>query len=45
VKAAVEPHLAFVQAETLTTSVVFGEGKSEGTVGDGVKVKVAVAKA
>lgn len=45
VKAAVEPHLAFVQSETLTTSVVFGEGTSEGTVGDGAKVKVAVAKA
>ncbi|MCG8922417.1 isoleucine--tRNA ligase [Lentzea sp. CC55] len=45
VKAAVEPHLPFVQSETLTTSVVFGEGTSEGTVGDGAKVKVAVAKA
>ncbi|MDX8048103.1 isoleucine--tRNA ligase [Lentzea sp. BCCO 10_0798] len=45
VRAAVEPHLEFVQAETLTTSVVFGEGTSEGTVGDGAKVKVAVAKA
>lgn len=45
VRSAVEPHLSFVQAETLTTSVVFGEGSSEGTVGDGLKVKVAVAKA
>ncbi|MFD4642570.1 isoleucine--tRNA ligase [Lentzea sp. NPDC058436] len=45
VRSAVEPHLPFVQAETLTTSVVFGEGTSEGTVGDGAKVKVAVAKA
>ncbi|WP_189158703.1 isoleucine--tRNA ligase [Lentzea pudingi] len=45
VKAAVEPHLAFVRSETLTSSVVFGEGTAEGTVGDGAKVKVAVAKA
>ncbi|MGW6448086.1 isoleucine--tRNA ligase [Lentzea sp. NPDC055074] len=45
VRTAVEPHLAFVQAETLTSAVVFGEGTSEGTVGDGAKVKVAVAKA
>lgn len=45
VKSAVEPHLAFVQSETLTSSVVFGEGTAEGTVGDGAKVKVAVAKA
>ncbi|MEU3646945.1 isoleucine--tRNA ligase [Lentzea sp. NPDC034063] len=45
VRSAVEPHLEFVQSETLTTSVVFGEGSSEGTVGDGLKVKVAVAKA
>ncbi|MFJ8961042.1 isoleucine--tRNA ligase [Lentzea sp. NPDC102401] len=45
VRSAVEPHLEFVQSETLTTSVVFGEGSAEGTVGDGLKVKVAVAKA
>lgn len=45
VKAAVEPHLPFVQSETLTSSVVFGEGTSEGTVGDGAKVKVTVSKA
>ncbi|MET9231679.1 isoleucine--tRNA ligase [Lentzea sp. NPDC003310] len=45
VRAAVEPHLPFVQAETLTSAVVFGEGTAEGTVGDGAKVKVAVAKA
>ncbi|MDX3656011.1 isoleucine--tRNA ligase [Streptomyces sp. ID05-26A] len=45
VKSAVEPHLAFVQSETLTSTVVFGEGTAEGTVGDGAKVKVAVAKA
>ncbi|MDX8145180.1 isoleucine--tRNA ligase [Lentzea sp. BCCO 10_0061] len=45
VRSAVEPHLEFVRSETLTTSVVFGEGSSEGTVGDGAKVKVAVAKA
>jgi isoleucyl-tRNA synthetase len=44
VRSAVEPHLEFVQAETLTSSVVFGEGTSEGSVGDGLKVKVAVAK-
>ncbi|MCP2251001.1 isoleucine--tRNA ligase [Lentzea aerocolonigenes] len=45
VRSAVEPHLPFVQSETLTSSVVFGEGASEGSVGDGLKVKVAVAKA
>jgi isoleucyl-tRNA synthetase len=45
VRSAVEPHLEFVRTETLTSSVVFGEGVAEGTVGDGVKVKVAVAKA
>ncbi|MDX8034409.1 isoleucine--tRNA ligase [Lentzea sp. BCCO 10_0856] len=45
VRSAVEPHLEFVQSETLTSSVVFGEGAAEGTVGDGVKVKVAVVKA
>ncbi|MFD5824517.1 isoleucine--tRNA ligase [Lentzea sp. NPDC060358] len=45
VRSAVEPHLEFVQAETLTSSVVFGSGVAEGTVGDGLKVKVAVAKA
>ncbi|MFC3893362.1 isoleucine--tRNA ligase [Lentzea rhizosphaerae] len=45
VRSAVEPHLPFVQSETLTSSVVFGEGTSEGSVGDGLKVKVAVAKA
>ncbi|SEQ52231.1 Isoleucyl-tRNA synthetase [Lentzea xinjiangensis] len=45
VRSAVEPHLEFVRAETLTTSVVFGEGVAEGTVGDGLKVKVAVSKA
>ncbi|NGY57441.1 isoleucine--tRNA ligase [Lentzea sp. NEAU-D13] len=45
VRSAVEPHLEFVRSETLTSSVVFGEGAAEGTVGDGVKVKVAVAKA
>lgn len=45
VRSAVEPHLPFVQSETLTSSVVFGEGTSEGAVGDGLKVKVAVAKA
>ncbi|NKE61240.1 isoleucine--tRNA ligase [Lentzea sp. PSKA42] len=45
VRSAVEPHLEFVRSETLTSSVVFGSGVSEGTVGDGVKVKVAVAKA
>ena len=45
VRSAVEPHLEFVRTETLTSSVVFGEGTAEGTVGDGVKVKVAVAKA
>ncbi|WP_439660868.1 isoleucine--tRNA ligase [Lentzea sp. HUAS TT2] len=45
VRSAVEPHLPFVQAETLTSSVVFGAGTAEGTVGDGLKVKVAVAKA
>ncbi|WP_434440394.1 isoleucine--tRNA ligase [Lentzea sp. E54] len=44
VRSAVEPHLPFVQAETLTSSVVFGSGVSEGTVGDGLKVKVAVAR-
>ena len=45
VRSAVEPHLEFVRSETLTSSVVFGEGVAEGTVGDGVKVNVAVAKA
>jgi isoleucyl-tRNA synthetase len=44
VRTAVEPHLEFVRSETLTSSVVFGEGVSEGTVGDGVKVRVAVAR-
>ncbi|MEV6242052.1 isoleucine--tRNA ligase [Lentzea sp. NPDC051838] len=44
VRSAVEPHLEFVQAETLTSSVVFGAGVAEGTVGDGLKVKVAVAR-
>lgn len=44
VRTAVEPHLEFVKSETLTSSVVFGEGTSEGTVGDGLKVKVAVAR-
>lgn len=44
VRSAVEPHLPFVQSETLTSSVVFGSGVSEGTVGDGLKVKVAVAR-
>ncbi|ANZ42962.1 isoleucine--tRNA ligase [Lentzea guizhouensis] len=45
VQAAVEPHLEFVKSETLTSSVVFGAGVAEGTVGDGAKVKVAVARA
>ncbi|RAS61624.1 isoleucyl-tRNA synthetase [Lentzea atacamensis] len=44
VRSAVEPHLEFVKSETLTSSVVFGEGSAEGTVGDGLKVKVAVAR-
>jgi len=44
VRSAVQPHLEFVQAETLTSSVVFGSGTSEGTVGDGLKVRVAVAR-
>ncbi|WP_086669289.1 isoleucine--tRNA ligase [Lentzea kentuckyensis] len=44
VRSAVEPHLEFVRSETLTSSVVFGEGTAEGTVGDGVKVKVTVAR-
>ncbi|MFI6101608.1 isoleucine--tRNA ligase [Lentzea sp. NPDC051213] len=44
VRAAVEPHLEFVKAETLTSEVVFGAGTSEGTVGDGARVKVAVAR-
>jgi isoleucyl-tRNA synthetase len=33
-----------VKAETLTENVVFGSGVAEGTVGDGAKVKVAVAR-
>ncbi|MEU7477280.1 isoleucine--tRNA ligase [Lentzea sp. NPDC042327] len=45
VRAAVERHLEFVKSETLTADVVFGAGVSEGTVGDGAKVKVAVARA
>ncbi len=44
VKAAVEPHLEFVRGETLTETVVFGDGTAEGTVGDGARVKVTVAR-
>ncbi|KOV85932.1 isoleucine--tRNA ligase [Nocardia sp. NRRL S-836] len=44
VRSAVEPHLEFVKSETLTSAVVFGAGVAEGTVGDGAKVKVAVAR-
>ncbi|WAL63649.1 isoleucine--tRNA ligase [Amycolatopsis cynarae] len=44
---AVQPHEKFVAGETLAVSVAYGavEGGSEGTVGDGVKVSVRVAKA
>jgi isoleucyl-tRNA synthetase len=45
--AAVRKHEEFAAAETLATAVSYGEasGGFEGAVGDGVKVRVAVAKA
>ncbi|MYW94835.1 isoleucine--tRNA ligase [Amycolatopsis rubida] len=47
VTAAVREHEEFVASETLATSVSYGEVAEgfDGTVGEGVKVRVAVAKA
>ena len=47
VTAAVRKHEEFVASETLATSVSYGEVAEgfDGTVGEGVKVRVAVAKA
>jgi isoleucyl-tRNA synthetase len=46
VVASARAHQEFIAAETLATSVAYGavEGGSEGTVGDGEKVRVSVAK-
>jgi isoleucyl-tRNA synthetase len=47
VVSAAKEHEKFVSGETLTVSVSYGavEGGSDGTVGDGVKVRVKVVKA